>query len=205
MHCLDLFTFEANYRLVEKKSSRKAQKLSALMLELKDQTGPKFTKSLQLLKSEGDTNILKDLARLLIYKEDAEGKQILSVLNDLNDSSATQEMIEILRDEEFLPVRQALLTTVWNSKLNYSGYLPEFVEIATEGSFLEALDCLTILEGMEGPFEERHILEAQLFLKEYLEDTSPKDPQKAAIMSEIALFLKDAGEIEDEDLGFYNA
>ncbi|MEY4605171.1 MAG: hypothetical protein RIT43_2463 [Bacteroidota bacterium] len=175
------------------------------MKELKDQNGPKFSKSLQLLKSEGDTQILKDLVRLLMQKEEAEGKQILSMLCDLNDTSATEEMIEILRDEEFLSVRQALLATVWNSKLNYSNYLPEFVEIASEGSFLEALDCLTILEGMEGPFEERHILEAQLFLKEYLEDASPKDPQKAAIMSEIALFLKDAGEVEDDDLGFYNS
>lgn len=174
------------------------------MQELKDQNGIKFANTLKLLKNEGHVSILRDLIRLLQAKDQEECKLILDFLCDLNDSAATNEIVNILREEEFLNIRQPLLTTLWNSKLNYSNYLPEFVEIAIEGSFMEALDCLTILEAMEGPFEERHILEAQLFLKEYLEDKSPKDPQKAAIMSEIALFLKDAGEIEDEDIGFYN-
>jgi hypothetical protein len=81
--------------------------------------------------------------------------------------------------------------------------LPEFVEIAVDGDFMEALDCLTILENMEGPFEERQILEAQLHLKDYLEDTAPKEQQKAKIMSEITLWLKDLSDLDDDDISSF--
>jgi hypothetical protein len=37
-------------------------------------------------------------------------------------------------------------------------------------------------------------------LKEYLEDDAPKDPQKAHIMSEIAVFIKEINELDDDGL-----
>jgi len=188
---------------VEKKPSRKDQKLNALLVEIASSEGPKFYKNLQLLKNEGTIQILHPLAELLLTKGEEEKQEILNLLCDLNESAAADEMVSILRDEHFLPIRQALLTTIWNSKLNYSYYLPEFVEIAADGDFMEALDCLTILENMEGPFEERHILEGQLHLKDYLEDTAPKESQKAKIMSEIALFLKDLSAMEEDDISSY--
>jgi len=114
-------------------------------------------------------------------------------------------MIEIVKDSNYLSIRQELLSTMWNNKLDYTYFLPEFVEIAVEGSFMEALECLTIIENLEGPFEERHILESQLHLKEYINDKSPKDPQKAQIMSEIALLIKDYDLMdEDDNIDFFN-
>ena len=56
---------------------------------------------------------------------------------------------------------------------------------------MEALECLTILENLDGPFEEHHILECQLHLKEYMETPNQTDVQKAQIMSEIALLLRE--------------
>jgi hypothetical protein len=112
-------------------------------------------------------------------------------------------MIELVKDTHFIGIRSVLLSTLWNSKLDYSYYLPEFVEIACEGDFMEALECLTIIENMESAFEERHILEAQLHLKDYMENPSPKDPKKAQIMSEIALLLKDFIELDDDDISQY--
>jgi hypothetical protein len=71
--------------------------------------------------------------------------------------------------------------------------LAEFVEIASEGDYLEALECLTIIENLDGPFEEADILEAQLHLKEYLESTTKTD-EKSILMSEIALLIKNMNE-----------
>ena len=78
-----------------------------------------------------------------------------------------------------------------NTKVDFSDYLDEFVQIAVEGNFMETLDCLTIIENLEGPFMEENILEAQLHLKSYLEQPGSKDEQKAQLLSEIALLLKD--------------
>jgi hypothetical protein len=43
-------------------------------------------------------------------------------------------------------------------------------------------------------------LEAQLYLKDYAEDLSEKEPKKHQIISEIALFIKDQNEGIDADL-----
>ncbi len=188
---------------MEKKVSRKDQKLDSLLKELATTEGQKFINSIQLLKNEGSIQALRPLADLLLIKGRDEQQAIFSLLEDLNESAAVDTMIEILRDERYLTIRQSLLATVWNSKLNYSYFLPEFVEIAVDGDFMEALECLTIMENMEGPFEERHILESQLHLKDYLENSSPKEPQKAKIMSEIALLIKDFSSMDEEDMSSY--
>jgi len=109
-------------------------------------------------------------------------------------------MIQVLYDPANLAIRQEVLSTIWNSRLDYSSNLAEFVEIAIEGDYLEALECLTIIENLEGPFEESDILESQLHLKEYLEQ-GQKNDQKAILISEIALLIKNFNEeLADFDL-----
>lgn len=151
-------------------------------------------KALSGLKSDGDATVIVPLADLLLRDREHEKyrKDILEIFSSLKDTSAVAAMIEVIRNERYLPVRQLLLSTIWNTALDYTDYLSDFVLIACEGDFLEALDCLTILENLPGEIEERHILEAQWHLKEYLEDTAPKEERKAQIISEIALFIKDA-------------
>lgn len=165
----------------------------------------KITAALKALQINGDSSVLSSLADLLLTDLSAKNRQeTLEFLSTLNDSSTIDGMIELIREQKYLPIRQELLSTMWNNKLDYSYFLPEFVEIAVDGNFMEALECLTIIENLDGPFEERHILESQLHLKDYLEDTDPKDPQKAQIMSEIALILKDFDRMDEDDIDFFN-
>lgn len=151
-------------------------------------------KALSGLKADGDSTVIVPLADLLLSDKENKKfqKDILEIFSSLKDTSTVDAMIEIIRNERYLPVRQLLLSTIWNTSLDYTGYLSDFVLIACEGDFLEALDCLTILENLPGEVEERHLLESQWHLKEYLEDTAPKEERKAQIISEIALFIKDA-------------
>jgi hypothetical protein len=53
---------------------------------------------------------------------------------------------------------------------------------------------------MTGPFQERDLLESQLFLQEYHLNRHGESDQKNQIISEIALFIKDQNEGVDADL-----
>jgi hypothetical protein len=99
--------------------------------------------------------------------------------------------MDLLEDPELQEVRHILLSAIWNMKVDFSNYIDDFVEIATKGTFMEALDCLTIIENLEGPFLEEDILESQLHLKNYLESNPPIDEQRAHLLSEIALKIKE--------------
>ena len=178
----------------EIKNSGKQQKLkiSQFLKDIESGNDAKVNSGLKGLEANGDPSVLPALVNLL--KTDLSEKtkeEILEFFRGLKDSNSIPVMIGILNNDDFIEQRQSVLSTIWNTKLDYAAYIADFVGIATEGNFMEALECLTILENLDGPFEERHILESQLFLKEYLEDESPKDPQKAKLISEIALLLQD--------------
>lgn len=185
----------------EKTPTQQSKKIATLIADLKSGNSKKISSALKTLEASGNVQILEPLAEVLMDTnlEDSH-KEIIEFLSSMKDSSAIDEMMRLLGEGRFLAVRQILLTTIWNSPLDYSYYLPDFVDIAVEGNFMEALDCLTIIENMEGPFEERHVLESQLFLRDYIESTAPKDPQKQHIMSEIALFIKDLNDQDDDGI-----
>jgi HEAT repeat protein len=189
-------------------ASNKQQKLKIknLLAELMSGNEVKASASIKALQANGDSSILEPMAALLMTDLSPKiREEIVEFLCSLKDSSAVDEMMRLVNDSDYLPIRQQLLTTIWNSKLDYTYFLPDFVEIAVDGDFMEALDCLTIIENMAGPIEERHVLEAKLHLREYLEDTDPKDPQKSQIMSEIAMIIKDFDSMdEDDDIDFFN-
>lgn len=177
---------------LENKKKQHGLKIKQLIADLNSGNATKISSALKSLQVNGDITVIRPLVELL--KTDLSHQletEILDFLGDIKVTMASSEFIAVLRDENFVGQRQQVLSTIWNSKIDYSEYIAEFVEIACEGNFMEALECLTIIENLDGPFEENHILECQLHLRDYIEDSTPKDPQKTQIMSEIAVLIKE--------------
>lgn len=179
----------------DSKGSEKQEnlKIKKLLDDLNSGSAKKVSAALKALQVHGKVSILKPIVETLKAESTpAESKaEIIEFLSSLKVTNAAPEIIDILRDEKFISVRQLVLSTIWNSKVDYSDYIADFVAIAVEGDFMEALECLTIIENLEGPFQETQILESQLHLRDYAESTETKNEQKAKIMSEIALLIKD--------------
>ena len=175
--------------MAQKKENKK---LNQILIDLRSNDSKKISKAIKALEAHGDSSVILPLAEVLLSGVDAKNEaDILELLSSLKDSSVVVEIMDVIEDERFEKIRQKMLTTVWNTKVDFSDYIDSFVEIAVKGDFMEALDCLTIIENMEGPFMEESILESQLHLKNYLESSDSKDPQKAQMISEIALKIKD--------------
>lgn len=171
---------------------KQQQKLKKILEDLNSGETKTVSKAIKALEVHGNATVIRPLAELLLKGVSVKNeKEIIELLSSLKDSSITAEMMDVIEDDTFLPIRQLLLTIVWNTKVDFSDYIDEFVYIATTGNFMESLDCLTIIENLEGPFLEESILECQLHLKNYLEDESPKEQQKAQLLSEIALKIKE--------------
>lgn len=158
------------------------------------------SEALNFLREKGKAHYLKSVFESLKGSDRAKQQLIIGFLSDILDSDAVPEFIDFLGAETDAEIRKLVLSAIWNSKLGFDEHLPFFVMLASQGDYLEALDCLTVLENMSGPFEEAQLLEAQLLLKEYLEEKAPQTDQKAQIMSEIAWFVKEQNEGIDADL-----
>ena len=175
-------------------------KIAETIVDLKSDSQAKILGALKILETIGDKTVLPALIEVLRKKDVVVSKAILELIANIQDQEITEDLVEAIRNENDPSIRQQLLTTIWNSKLDFSETLAEFVSLATEGDFLQALECLTIIENLSGPFEEHQLLEAQLYLKDYAEDLTEKEPKKHQIISEITLFIKDQNEGIDADL-----
>lgn len=178
---------------MSKEQSAKQKKLQQIFLDLRTNDEKKALKAVKSLETHGDATAIKPLAKCLLNDPSEKvAKHILELLSSLKDTSSKVELMEVIEDDNYQKIRQILLTTIWNMKIDFSDYLAEFVEIAVSGDFMESLECLTIIENMEGPFIEEDVLDAQLHLKDYLEaNPGGGDAQKAHLLSEIALKIKE--------------
>ncbi len=182
---------------VVKKNQKKLEEAFGL-LQKKDLSS--LNAALAIYKDYGHPSILPELFQTIEGRERAEQQLILGFLSDIQDTDATDAFITYLEEETNADNRKLVLSAIWNSKLPFDAHLPFFVMLASQGDYLEALDCLSIIENMSGPFDESQLLESQLLLKEYVEERAPQTDQKAQIMSEIAWFVKEQNEGIDADL-----
>lgn len=179
-------------KLSEMADNKQTQKLTKILEDLHSDDVKKVSKGIKALEANGNATMIKPLADLLLKGvEEKNQSEIVELLSSLKDTTVVIEVMEVLEDEKYLPIRQTILSTIWNTKVDFSNYIDTFVEIAAKGNFMESLDCLTIIENLEGPFMEEDILESQLHLKAYMESTEKRDEQKAHIISEVALKLKE--------------
>jgi hypothetical protein len=184
----------------KKSTGTKKAKIEALLLDVKSSNTTAVKTALEGLKIVGEPSILHPIILELNTKSHSEKNAlILEFLACLKDSKARSVMINLIQQSDLKEYQQLLLSTIWNSPLDYTEYLEVFVDLAVKEDFMTTLECLTIIENLEGPFAEKSVMEAQVLLGAYAESNPDKNSQKGMLISEIALLIKDFQRIVDAD------
>jgi len=76
-------------------------------------------------------------------------QSILLLLGELKDSNARSFLIEALASTEYSSSRKDLISCCWQNGLDFSGYLPFFVDLVIENEFETAFEAFTVIENME--------------------------------------------------------
>ena len=176
------------------KETAKDKKIAQLLKDLNKGDDKSIEKALNGLQKHGDASVIRPLADFWVtLSSDApQHEQFQAFFNDLKHNDTAEVIMELVFEDTYKDIKQFLLISIWNSKVDYSEYLKDFVKLAVDGDFMQALECLTIIENMEGPFQEHQFLDAQVELSVYAESKEKeKDEQKAKIMSELAIILKE--------------
>ena len=184
----------------KKSTGTKKAKIEALLMDVKSSNTTVVKTALEGLKIVGEPSILHPILLELNTKNHTEKNGlILEFLACLKDSKARSVMIDLMQQSDLKEYQQLLLSTIWNSPLDYTQYLEIFVDLAVKGDFMTTLECLTIIENLEGPFSEKSVMEAQVLLGAYADSNPDKNSQKGMLISEIALLIKDFQRIVDAD------
>ncbi len=73
-------------------------------------------------------------------------KTIEGFMNDLKDQSACVEVINEIRKEWNPDTISMLVSSCWQSGLDYSEYSYDLAEIFLKGDYVTAIECMTVIE-----------------------------------------------------------
>lgn len=160
-------------------------------------------KGIETLEQSGQLSDIKSILNVFLFHKDHDIKRkLFHLLSNVSLKGAELEWMKIILEEKEPVNTRDILNICWNSKLNFSPFILEFVKIAINNDYLIAMECLTIIENLEGPFEESSLLESQILLKGYYENIEPKDDKKKYVIDEITLFISEQNDGMDADLMF---
>jgi hypothetical protein len=73
-------------------------------------------------------------------------KTIKGFMNDLKDQSVCQEVIVEIRKQWKSDTISMLVSSCWQSGLNYSDFSLDLAKVFLEGDYITAIECLTVIE-----------------------------------------------------------
>ena len=173
-----------------------------MLTDLRSADELKIGAAIKSFHVHGDEDVIAPLVEVWRGGLSAENTAaMMELFEGLKDSSTVEPLMEAFRDEVNAPIKRHLLSAFWNSKLDFSAYLADFVLFAIEGDFLDAFEAITLIEQFETLVPESAIMESQLLLKEYFGGTDKRNEQKDTIIGDIALMVKQFDDESDsEDL-----
>ena len=112
-------------------------------------------------------------------------EKVADMLSNLKVSQTEEHFMDALADPEFAEIRKDILGFMWNSGLQPVEQLSRLVQIATESGYEEVVECLSLVESMEGPFPEDEVEQSGYLLRDWISQN--RDDSRLALMAE---FLK---------------
>jgi hypothetical protein len=177
-------------------------KISTLLADLKSKDEVKIAGAIKAFSVHGHATVIEPLMEIWRNGLSAANEALLiDLLQSLKDTSSIEPLMEAFNNPANVQLKRKLVTAFWNSKLDFSDYLSDFVLFGIEGDFQDALEAITLIENFETVAPESAILESQLLLSEYFGQEESRDSQKDAILTDLAMLLKDFTELDGtEDL-----
>jgi len=127
------------------KSGARLKKLTSVF---SDKNNKLITEAIELLRNEQP---FEGAIGLLVSLYDRTGEDdirrtIQSFLNDLKDQSAAAEVISEIRRGWKAQTISMLVSSCWQSGLNYSSYSSDLADVFLTGDYVTAVECITVIE-----------------------------------------------------------
>lgn len=175
-----------------KKETAKDKKVKDLLSQLSSSDTSKQLKAVKSLKIHGNESVIEPLVQVLSSDKSSQDlkDEIAELLNTLKSTKAPEQIIACLNKKEYAASHQLLLASIWNSGLDYRDYLGDIATATVNGDFMSAMECITIIENIDGTLTEDQIMDALLVFKSYLVDSRDEDNSKNELIKEIVLTLQ---------------
>jgi hypothetical protein len=113
-------------------------------------------------------------------------KSIEGFLNDLKDQTACAEVINEVRKQWKSDTISMLVSSCWQSGLNYAEYSTDLANVFLKGDYITAVECLTVIEES---VQDMTIEEKNNIIRLIEENPFSQDSDKRLLTSELIAIL----------------
>ena len=144
-------------------------------------------KAVTKLKKGADSSYVAEILTALRDTTEIRIENAISqMLFDLKDQEAVEELVTQLTNPEFFDIRVIMLSACWQTGLDLSHRLPDFITVASTGSYMECLEVLTVIENWEGIKNQEMLENETLRLKAFLsESDTPENDEMIFSIEEV--------------------
>ena len=135
-----------------------------------------------LRAAEVSGGVIKMIA--VLYEEtgsDDVKSEISKFLNDIKDNVIAGEVVEAIDEAGSEETRQALISSCWQSGIDYSAYITSFIEYSLKGNYMIALECYSVIE-QTAPLVEDNI--RILCIEKIRSSMESQPPEKIKLLEE---------------------
>jgi hypothetical protein len=168
------------------KSDKKVNELSELLSKNNKLV---LTGAIESLRVEAPFQGAIGLLTALYNKTDDSDvrKAISDFMNDLKDQSVCEEVINEIRKEWKSDTISMLVSSCWQSGLNYSEYSLDLARVFLKGDYVTAIECLTVIEDTVEDISKEKRAEV---IKLIEDNPLPRVNEKSTLMLELISILE---------------
>jgi len=112
---------------------------------------------------------------------------IKDFLNDLKDQSSCGEVVTEIKKDIKPETRRMLVSSCWQSGLNYAGYSDYFADLFVSGDYMTAIECFTVIESSVENISQD---EKNVIIKIIREGSLTEISEKKALVLELISILE---------------
>ena len=162
--------------------------INQLKEDLSSSNDSVITKALTKTRAKGNEQLIDPLVELYTKTENQKIKEeIKNIFSELKNKDILEFLLPHL-SKGSNEVKELILFSIWSSGIDMTDYIPELIEASCSGNYMVILEALTVLENLEGPFNEDDLFQANTLLQQYLyESEDSKEKELIKSMYDIVL------------------
>lgn len=134
------------------------KKKKLLLEELRSKDLVTVLNAVSNLRKQGDSADLNDIIELLHTSNNSEIKEaVSSFLCDLKEQNSVINIINAIKNIKYKNELEVLVSSCWQSGLDYSAYLAFFTDLVINEKYIVAVEAFTVIENMPSDFSEEEI------------------------------------------------
>ena len=162
--------------------------INQLKEDLSSSNDSVITKALTKTRAKGNEQLIDPLIELYTKTENQKIKEeIKNIFSELKNKDILEFLLPHL-NEGSNEVKELILFSIWSSGIDMTDHIPELIEASCSGNYMVILEAVTVLENLEGPFNEDDLFQANTLLQQYLyESEDSKEKELIKSMYDIVL------------------